>query len=89
MDAKTAEYREIGRLALLREYDGLLAALNVYFKEPDTLKEKRRVSGYPLMARAMQESPQVRAFSRGGRSSKSAQHSASRPRKAKKPTSRR
>jgi hypothetical protein len=86
MTQNDAEYLEIGRMALLRDYEGLVTALNGYFKGPDMQKRKRRVGEYPLIRRAMQESPRVRSFFRSGwQSSSKVRHSASRPRGAKRP----
>ena len=69
MNQATADYREVGRLALLRNYDELIAALNRYFSASSNQSSKRVVGEMPLMKRAMQESPQVKAFFRGGKQS--------------------
>jgi hypothetical protein len=70
MSPREADYLEIGRLALLRDYDGLLAALNRYFIEGDIQKRKRGVGEMPLIQRAIRESAKVKSYFRGGQSSK-------------------
>lgn len=66
MSKNAAEYRELGRLALLRDYDGLVVALNNYFVGPEAPKRKQRLGAQPLLQRAMQESPRVKSCIRGG-----------------------
>jgi hypothetical protein len=85
IEQTAVEYREVGRLALLRDYEGLVAALNKYLVGPKSQTEKRALSNMPLMKRAMQESPRVRTVFRGGKQSpQSPQHGASQPRSTRK-----
>lgn len=61
-DPDDVDYVEIGRRALLRDYDGLIGAVESYLSRDESRMTKRDFAEMPLMKRAMRESRSVRTF---------------------------